>query len=128
MPAWLQGVTLGDALLWLGGIIAAALAVWRGWPTFRKVVAFLARGIKLVDTLANLPEDLGFIKHELEANSGKSVKDITTRTEAAVNGISTEVAHVKRQGAALKTSVAKSNRRLTLLEQRLLALEQAETN
>lgn len=98
---------------WAAAAAFVGVALWKGWPIFRNVVERLAALVKLADTLATLPADLDFIKHELQANSGKSVKDIATRTELAVDSLVGEVAHVRRQNAALKTSISKTNRRLT---------------
>lgn len=109
---WAAGVTLWDLITWVAWAAAVVGAVWKGGPVIRKVSGLLSASIKLVDTLATLPADLETIKHELEANSGKSVKDITTRTELAVSKLTSEVSHVKRQAAALKTAQASTNRLL----------------
>jgi hypothetical protein len=132
MPAWFTAwaatVTLGDVIAWLVIAGTGAGILWKGWPIFRKGVGFLSRGIKLVDTLADLPAQLEFIKHELDLNSGKSVKDTTIRTEKLarelvaaigevrgdIGAVKDDVSHVKRQNAALKTAVAKSNRALAV--------------
>ncbi|MEB0200563.1 hypothetical protein QN354_02185 [Cryobacterium sp. 5I3] len=98
---------------WVGATTTVIVTVWKGWPTFRKVVRILGRFVTLTETLATLPDDLAFIKHELDANSGKSVKDIATRTEAAVAVLTEDMAHVKRQNASLKTSLSRTNRTLT---------------
>jgi methyl-accepting chemotaxis protein len=117
---WLNKIPLGQAIFVVVTIFGLIIAIWTGWPILRALV-------KLTDTLATLPEDVAFIKHELDANSGKTVKDIATRTEKAVKEMSGElgslraevavlsgdVAHVKRQAAALKTSIAAHNKRLT---------------
>lgn len=109
---WFASITLGQVAAWSAAVTGVGLAIWKGWPAFRKVVGLLAASIKLVDTLSALPDDLAFIKHELDVNSGKSVKDTTIRTEAAVLKLVDDIGHVRRQNAALKTSVANVNRRL----------------
>jgi outer membrane murein-binding lipoprotein Lpp len=117
---WLNTITPGQAVFVIVVAVSLITALWKGWPIVRALV-------KLTDTLATLPEDVAFIKHELNANSGKTVKDIATRTEKAVNDLSGEVVslraevstlsgdvgHVRRQTAALKTSIARHNQRLT---------------
>lgn len=87
---------------WMVGIVAVVAFIRKGWPWLRRMV-------KLVDTLATLPEDLAVIRHELQRNGGGSVKDSVVRIEAEVKGLRSEVAHVKRQAASLKTSVNKAN-------------------
>lgn len=109
---WLNSIPLGTALLWVVGAIVLILAIWKGWPVFRKFVRSLSNFVKLVDTLGTLPVDIAFIKHELDDNSGGSVKDAVKRTEKAVADLSTEVTHIRGQAASLKTSVQKTNRRL----------------
>lgn len=116
---WLSSITLGQIVAVLAVVATVALAVWKGWPAFRKIVGLLARGIKLVDTLATLHDDLAVIRHELETNGGGSLKDAAVRTETrvaelrvVVTQLGDDLAHVKRQNAALKTSLAKTNRRL----------------
>lgn len=109
----LYSIPLSQVLTWIGVAAAIIVMVWRGWPAFRRLVAFLSASVKLVDTLATLPDDLAAIRHELERNGGGSIKDSVVRTEQAVAELATEVAHVRRQSAALKTSIAKTNRRLS---------------
>lgn len=120
LTEWAQTVSLAQVAAWAGGIGVVVVAVWKGWPAFRKVVRQLSRAVALVDTLATLPDDLAAIRHELEHNDGGSVKDAAVRTEKAVadltervETLSGDVAHVRRQAASLKTSVAKTNRRLS---------------
>jgi hypothetical protein len=112
MGAWFAALNLGDVIAWVSAAGAAAFVIWRGWPIAKRVIFLLAKGVELVDTLGTLPVELAAIRHELEANSGKSVKDIAVRTEAAVTEIRLEMAYVKRQGAALKTSVTRTNKKL----------------
>jgi septal ring factor EnvC (AmiA/AmiB activator) len=116
---WLEAVPPGTVLTCGGVVVALILVVWKGWPAFRRLVALLAASVKLVDTLATLPDELSAIRHQLEHNGGGSVKDAVTRTEQSVADLrkevadlNGEVAHVRRQAAALKTSIAKTNRRL----------------
>lgn len=110
-------------IAWGIAAVLLGLIVWKGWPAFRKVVGILSRGIKLVDTLATLPDDLAAIRHELEHNGGGSTKDAVVRTERAVAELAErterrhaelaeQVAHVQRQAASLKTTVRKTNRKL----------------
>lgn len=112
MPEWLASIPIGTAVAWIGGAVAAVLAVWKGWPAFRKLVGVLSRLVKLVDLLATLPEELGAIRHELEHNGGGSIKDSVVRTERAVAELSGEVKYVRRQAASLKTTAARTARRL----------------
>lgn len=119
IPAWLAAVPLGEVLAWGGGAVAVVLAIWKGWPIFRKVVALLSASIKLVDTLATLPEDLATIKHELQHNGGGSVKDSVVRTENAVAELAAQVGvldgkvvHVQKQAASLKTTTQRTDRQL----------------
>jgi len=104
----------------IGAVVGFIVAVRKAWP-------FVVRFVVLVNSLSTLPDDLAFIKHELDTNSGKSVKDIAMRTESAVaaltadvaqvkkqsSELSDDVAHVKRQAASLKTTASRTNRRLT---------------
>lgn len=115
MGAWFASLSLGDVMVWLTAASAAVFVFWRGWPVARRVVGLLSAGIALVDTLATLPVELAAIRHELEANSGKSVKDIAVRTEAAVAGLRVDLDHVKRQSAALKTSATRTNKKIDSL-------------
>jgi hypothetical protein len=115
MAAWIQSLNVADVIAWLSAVSAAVFVIWRGWPIAKRVIFLLAKGVELVDTLGTLPVELAAIRHELEANSGKSVKDIAVRTEAAVAGLLVELEHVKRQGAALKTSAIRTNKKLDSL-------------
>jgi hypothetical protein len=108
----LAAADLAQAAAWVAALVAAAFLVWRGWPAIRRTVNALHRSVELVDTLATLPEDLRGIRAELTANGGQSVKDVVNRTEKNVAALAGEVAHVKRQAASLKTSIAKTNKKL----------------
>jgi len=117
--AWWATLHPDQWLWWVALVVAAIFIIWKGWPAFRKFVGILSRGVKLVDTLADLPDDLAAIRHELEHNGGGSVKDAVARTEQAIAEMRGDVAdvrgdvgHVRRQVASLKTSLAKTNRRL----------------
>lgn len=115
IAAWFSAFDFASALAWSPVVGVIIFILWRGWPIARRVIFLLAKGVELVDTLGTLPVELAAIRHELEANSGKSVKDIAVRTEAAVAGMRSELEHVKRQGAALKTSVIRTNKKLDLI-------------
>lgn len=120
---WLGTVSALQVIAFLGALIGLGVALRKAWPTIRAAV-------KLVDTLGDLPAKLERITHELEHNTGTSLKDAVKRTEDAVTGldgrinklaqhlevVSEDVAHVKRQAASLKTSVARVNRRLAAVE------------
>jgi outer membrane murein-binding lipoprotein Lpp len=123
LESWLATIPALQALAWIGGVVVVVVLaikfVPRGWRAFRHIVSGLTRAIALVDTLATLPDDIGFIKHELDDNSGGSVKDAVKRTEKAVEDLSgvvgqlqRDLTHVRGQAASLKTSLAKTNRRL----------------
>lgn len=109
---WLYSLSFGTVAAWVGVFVGAVLFVWKGWPAFKNLVKLLSASIKLVETLATLPDDLKAIKHELEHNGGGSVKDSVVRTEEAVKGLTREVGHIRRQSGQLKTAVAKTNRRI----------------
>lgn len=109
---WLFSQSFGQVVAWIGIAVGAVVFVWKGWPAFKNLVRLLSASIKLVETLATLPDDLKAIRHELEHNNGGSVKDSVVRTEEAVKGLTRELAHVRRQQAAVKTSLARTNRRI----------------
>jgi len=130
---WIATLQPGEVVWWVAVAVGVVLVIWKGWPLFRKLVKALYRFTKLVDTLATLPDELGAIRHQLEHNGGGSVKDAVVRTENAVAQlgqdvlglraevadvkgdvatVSGDVSHVRRQAASLKTSIARTNRRL----------------
>lgn len=113
---WFYSVPLSQLAGWAGAAAAVLVAMWKGgpkaWRAFKRLVGLLSASIKLVDTLATLPDDLAAIRHELEHNGGGSVKDSVVRTEQAIAELSRKVEHVQRQGASLKTTLAKTSRRL----------------
>jgi hypothetical protein len=109
---WLFSQSVGQVAAWVGITVGAIVFVWKGWPAFKNLVKLLSASIKLVETLATLPDDLKAIKHELEHNGGGSVKDSVVRTEEAVKGLTREVGHIRRQSGQLKTAVARTNRRI----------------
>lgn len=126
-PQWLvdflDGISLWDALLWLGLIVAAAAFVYKkGW---RSVVA-IARGIinaaEILASVQGLPAyieradqraaaaderhdrlegKVDAIYHETHNNDGTSIKDATDRIEIGVKGLYDRVDTVERKIAAL---------------------------
>ena len=110
MKSILEIVDAAQVIAWALALIALILLAWKGWPAIRRATEAAHRSVRLVDTLTTLPEDLEFIKGELRENGGGSVKDLVIANTAAVTELRGDVAHVKRQAAALKTSIAKTNR------------------
>lgn len=51
----------------------------------------------LAAEMAEQSEMLAAVSHEVHFNDGSSVKDSTTRTEAAVKAVATDVADIKRR-------------------------------
>lgn len=88
---WLDHVsqfTLAKVAGWAAGIVAVVLALRKVWP-------WIKRFVRMVDTIADLPERLDKIEErqkvtaaELTDNHGSSLKDAVKRTEA----IATETA------------------------------------
>jgi uncharacterized coiled-coil protein SlyX len=85
---------------------------------------------KLSPRLEKIERSLAVVTHEVLPNGGGSLRDVTTRTEAAVGAVtitaaeqSTQIAdidagvrHIKRQVASQKTTLAGHSKQLALLE------------
>jgi len=116
MTAWNDfwgAVPVPTLITWIVGIIAIAAFVWKGWPFLRKFVKVTEALLTLPDDMAGLKTDVAQIKHEVLPNGGGSLKDQATRTEAAVKEVKSELAHTRRQQASMKTTLARTEQKLT---------------
>ncbi|KQR91282.1 hypothetical protein ASF93_08015 [Microbacterium sp. Leaf347] len=112
----LDGITAAQFVVWAAAVIAALTVAVRSrhkvWASLKSVHTWLGGFIRLVETIGTLANDMAEVKHELQHNGGGSVKDATARTEAAVNELRATVDHIKRQNAALKTTVRRVDKAL----------------
>lgn len=116
MTAWVafwEGVNVVQLVAWVVGIVAVVTFVFKGWPVLRKFVRTIDVVIQLSDVLPRLQADVSMIKHEVLPNGGGSLKDQATRTEGTLDELAVQVAHVRRQQAATKTTLARTERTLT---------------
>lgn len=117
MPDWLtdffSGISALQLILWVIAIGAFVGFVIKLWPFLRKFVRTVDVVIQLSDALPKLQADVAMIRHEVLPNGGGSLKDQATRTEAAVDTLTKEVAHVRRQQASTKTTLARTEKTLT---------------
>lgn len=111
--SWLAGINLLQALGILAGIIALIVFIKKGWPWLRAAVHLLETLGTLAEDMSSLKSDVALIKHEVLPNGGGSLKDQATRTEEAVGELTLQVAHVRRQQAATKTTLARTEKTLT---------------
>lgn len=112
----LDGITAAQFVVWVAASVATLTVAVKSrhkvWAWFKSVHTWLGGFIRLVETIGTLASDMAEVKHELQHNGGGSVKDATARTEAAVNDLQRTVDHVKRQNAALKTTVRRVEKTL----------------
>ncbi len=123
MTAWNDfwgAVTVPTLITWVIGLALVIAFIWKGWPFLRKFVKVTEALLTLPDDMAGLKTDVAQIKHEVLPNGGGSLKDQATRTEAAVKdvqsdlkNVQSEVAHVRRQQASTKTTLARTEQKLT---------------
>lgn len=98
-PEWIEHLgqfTLAKLMGWAFGITAIFLGLRKVWP-------WLKAFVRMVDTIAELPDRLDVIEKsqestakELTDNHGSSLKDATKRMEAAVARLQSDLeAHIE---------------------------------
>ena len=129
--AWLSEVLGGwTALQLIGVLLGLGFGIAAVFWIIRRVWPFVVRAVALVNALSVLPTwmdtvtaDVKTVRHEVLPNSGKSLADAQNRTEAMVNKLVGDVAHVRRQQAALKTTQARLARKVEGIESSLQPTE-----
>lgn len=117
---FLEAVSAWQILLWVAAIVAVVLLVVKAWPFLRKMFQTVDILTQLPVTLKNIQDDLAAMKptvaeirHEVLPNGGNSLRDSQNRTEAAVEVLTKDMSHVKRQQASTKTTLARTSKQLT---------------
>jgi hypothetical protein len=109
---WLQSISLWQLAGGVLALIALIAFIRKGWPWLRAAVHLLETLGTLAEDMASLKTNVAAIKHEVLPNGGSSLKDQATRTETAVGKLTSEVAHIRRQQAATKTTLTRTEKRL----------------
>ena len=116
-PSWLQWVIIGVVII--GSVATVIGFATKVWPLFLKFVATITALDDLprfiVDTdkfRADINDTIQQMNHELSPNGGSSLVDRSKRNEEAIQELLRGQQHVTRQVAAVKTTIARTDKKL----------------
>jgi hypothetical protein len=133
-PTWLQWVIIGVIIL---GALATIIGfVRKAWPVLSKFVTTITALddlprfiVEQDDFRTNINTTIQRMNHELSPNGGTSLVDRSKRNEAAIEEILDGQRHVKSQLAAVKTTIARTDKALTThLAESAVILERLEAS
>ncbi|MBL0245597.1 MAG: hypothetical protein IPQ22_16990 [Rhodoferax sp.] len=117
-PEWLDHVgqfTVAKIVGWVVGITAALIALRKVWPWIKSFV-------RMVDTIADLPDRLDKIEKwqevtakELTDNHGSTLKDAVERTETTMAVLRDDLAVHIEYGSTLKDAVERTETTMAVL-------------
>jgi len=119
MPTWTQFLALfdayGAAFVVLVVLIVVVLLLRKLWPTITQAVTSVNSVAMLPETLARIEKDLatlktdmGHVKHEVQTNSGGSLKDSAKVTEKTVKSMQGTVRKLNTRVGQLEKGQARA--------------------
>lgn len=114
--AFWDTVSVLQVVGWILGGLGIIAFVVKGWPTFRRFIAFVDALLSLPAFIARTDETLEVhtekiqeIHHEVNYNNGSSVKDAVARVEKRVSEIDEGVASLHKKVDSQKVALDKAD-------------------
>ena len=119
VQAFLEGLSAFQIIIWGGALVALGVGVYKAWPVLRRFV-------QTVDALADLPEFMERIRHQVENDHDSNLRDEVTEILELANDTAAKVATVTDQMTDLAAWQVNHEEKSDAAVARIHALEQKE--